>query len=108
VPLTLASDDPVAVALVQAIRTGDTGWLQRLLDEHPGLASARLHDGKRGSRTPLHVATDWPGYFPNGPAIVRLLAVAGADPSAPVTGGRHSKRRCTGRPAATTSTWPTR
>jgi uncharacterized protein len=68
VPLTLASDDPVAVALVQAIRTSDTGWLQRLLDEHPGLASARLHDGKGGSRTPLYVATDWPGYFPNGPA----------------------------------------
>ncbi len=90
-PLTLASDDPVAVALARAIRTGDTGRLQRLLDEHPGLASARLHDGKGESRTPLHVATDWPGYFPNSPAIVRLLAAAGADPSAPVTGGRHSE-----------------
>jgi ankyrin repeat protein len=91
VPLTLASDDPVAVALVEAIRAGDTGWLQRLVEENPGLAAARLRDAKGGSRTLLHVATDWPGYFPNGPAIVRLLAGAGADPSAPVTGGWHSE-----------------
>jgi ankyrin repeat protein len=90
-PVILASDDPVAVALVQAIRTGDTSSLQRLLDEHPGLASARLDDGGGGSRTPLHIVADWPGYFPNGPAIVRVLAAAGADPSAPVTGGRHSE-----------------
>ena len=26
--------------------------------------------------------TDWPGYFPNGPEIVRLLAEAGAGPNA--------------------------
>ena len=26
--------------------------------------------------------TDWPGYFPNGPEVVRLLVVAGADPDA--------------------------
>jgi ankyrin repeat protein len=29
------------------------------------------------------VATDWPGYFPNGPAVVRALLAAGGDPDAP-------------------------
>jgi uncharacterized protein len=78
------SNDPVAEAAVQAIREGDIAALERLLAEHPGLASDRIH----GSRTPLHVAADWPGYFPNGPAVVRMLIDAGADPSA-ATGGPH-------------------
>ncbi len=90
-PVTLASDDPVAVALVQAIHAGDTGAVRRLLEENPALASARLRDGKGGTRTPLHVAADWPGYFPNGAAIVPPLAGAGADPSAPVTGSWHAE-----------------
>ena len=34
------------------------------------LANEQIH----GSRTPLLVAADWPGYFPNGPATVRLRA----------------------------------
>jgi ankyrin repeat protein len=74
--------DPTAIALVQAIKTGDTATLSRLLQEHPGLASEQVH----GTRTPLHVATDWPGYFPNGPAVVRMLLEAGAEPNAVVTG----------------------
>jgi len=106
--VTLGSDDPVAVALIQAIRTGDIDALEHLLRQHPGLASARIQDSKGSSRTPLHVAADWPGYFPGGPAVVRLLAQAGADPSAPVIGAATRKRRCTGQPAATTSTSPTR
>jgi len=35
----------------------------------------------------LHVAADWPGYFPNGPAVVRVLVEAGADPRAAIGGG---------------------
>jgi hypothetical protein len=69
--------DAVARAAVQAIRTGDTAALSARLSENPGLANAQIH----GSRTPLLVVTDWPGYFPHGPAIVRLLIEAGADPS---------------------------
>jgi uncharacterized protein len=38
--------------------------------------------GRYGGRTPLHVATDWPGYFPNGPEVVRMLISAGAEPDA--------------------------
>jgi hypothetical protein len=57
-----------ADAAAEAIRTGDVDGLIRLLESHPGLANARI-----GPRTLLHVATDWPGHFPNGPAIVPAL-----------------------------------
>jgi ankyrin repeat protein len=72
------SQDPVAVAAVHAIRTGDTAALASLLADHPGLAAEPIHQ----TRTPLHVAADWPGYFPDGPATVGLLIDAGADPNA--------------------------
>jgi ankyrin repeat protein len=78
------SQDPVALAAVRAIRAGDTASLASLLSQHPGLAREHIHS----TRTPLHVAADWPGYFPAGPAIVRLLLDAGADPNAgAATGG---------------------
>jgi uncharacterized protein len=38
-----------------------------------------------GTRTSLHLVDDWPGYFPNGPEVVKLLISPGADPSAPAT-----------------------
>jgi ankyrin repeat protein len=50
------SQDPVAIAAVQAIRSGD-----------------------------------WPGYFPAGPAIVRLLIETGADPDAVVVKGAQAE-----------------
>lgn len=81
------SQDPVAVAAVQAIRTGDTTALASLLSQHPGLASEQIH----GTRTPLHVAADWPGYFPAGPVTVRLLIGAGADPNPVVTNGTQAE-----------------
>ncbi len=74
-------DDGVVSSLVEAIRTGDLVAIQKLLDENPGLASSRL-GGKAGTRTPLHVVTDWPGFFPDGPVVVRMLIAAGADPNA--------------------------
>lgn len=83
--------DPLVVSFVQAVRTGDVDALRRLLDEVPDLASKRAVDNKGGSRTALHVVTDWPGYFPNGPVIVKMLIDAGADPNAPATGGTFSE-----------------
>lgn len=82
--ITLPGDDPVAIRLVLAIRGGDTGAVGRLLADKPRLARARLAE-RGGTRTPLHVVTDWPGYFPGGPEIVRLLIGAGADPDAVTT-----------------------
>jgi uncharacterized protein len=89
--VTLQSGDPIATALVEAIRSGDLQSLERLLGERPGLAAASIADDKGGARTLLHVATDWPGRFPNGPAVVALLVDAGADPNAPVEGSWHAE-----------------
>jgi ankyrin repeat protein len=41
-----------------------------------------------GWRTPLHTATDWPGYFPAAPAAVAMLLEAGADPNDDCGGDR--------------------
>ena len=83
----IPSDSQVAIELVVAVHAGDTGTVRRLLRDDPALASARLTGKDGGSGTPLHLVTDWPGYFPNGPEIVRLLIGAGADPNA-LTAGR--------------------
>jgi hypothetical protein len=83
---TLPPDDDRAAALLAAIRSGDLGRLTRVLDEDAGLASVWVRGRKGPGRSTLHVVTDWPGYFRNGPAIVRLLVAAGADPNAAIGG----------------------
>jgi uncharacterized protein len=77
----IPENDPRAVELVAAVRGGDVDKIRQLLTADPRLARAWLVGRNDGFRTPLHVATDWPGYFPNGPQIVHLLIQAGADPS---------------------------
>jgi uncharacterized protein len=89
--VTLRADDPVAAELAEAIRGGDVQAVERVVGERPELAAARIVDDKGGARTPLHVATDWPGHFPNGPAVIAMLVRAGADPNAPVEGSRHAE-----------------
>jgi uncharacterized protein len=73
-------------AAVDAIRSGDVEGLRKLLHENPSLTTARID----GSRTLLHVATDWPGHFPNGPSTVAILIEHGADVNAAFV-GRHSE-----------------
>src|SRR5439155_7014062 len=73
------TDDPLAIAGATAIRTGDLGTLERLLANNPDLANLQIEGRKGGYRTLLHVVADWPGYFPNGPVVVRLLLANGAD-----------------------------
>jgi ankyrin repeat protein len=76
-------DGPATAAAVAAIRSGDLETLQRLIEEWPDLVTSRL-DG----RTALHVVTDWPGFYPNGPAVVAVLVAAGADPDVDTGGDR--------------------
>src|SRR5215475_1226630 len=77
--------DRGAVELRLAVHAGDVEAVQRLLRNDPALATARLGSKDSGTATPLHLVTDWPGYFPNGPQVVRLLIDSGADPNALTT-----------------------
>lgn len=75
---------PVEDAAVQAVRAGDVPALRQLLADNPGLASTRL--AHHGERSLLHVATDWPGHYPNVAATISALLAAGADVDAPSIG----------------------
>src|SRR6516162_3487286 len=81
----MPDDHAAAVELRAAVQAGDVETIQRLLREDPALATARLGSKDTGTATPLHLVADWPGYFPNGPRIVRLLIDTGADPNALTT-----------------------
>ena len=72
---------------IAAIRTGDIDSLNRILEENPVLVQSRVD----GQRTLLHVATDWPGHFPNVRASVSVLVSRGADVNAAFV-GHHSER----------------
>jgi ankyrin repeat protein len=82
---SIPDDDQVAAELRSAVHAGDAEAIQRLIRNDPALATARLGSKDSGTATPLHLVTDWPGYFPNGPQIVRLLIDAGANPNALTT-----------------------
>lgn len=84
--ITLPGDAQAVVQLLDAVRGGDVELVRRLVSENPDLAQARFA-GRGGTSTALHFVTDWPGYFPNGPDIVKVLIGAGADPNALTTGG---------------------
>jgi ankyrin repeat protein len=75
-----------AAAAVEAISSGDTKSLKRLLSQNSNLANARVDD----KRTLLHVATDWPGHFPNNMETIAVLVASGADVNAAFA-GRHSE-----------------
>jgi uncharacterized protein len=74
-----------ALRLGQAIRTGNLELLRRLSEDSTQLATSPV-GGPFKTPTPLHVVADWPGYFPNGLQIVRILIEAGADPNTRGTG----------------------
>jgi hypothetical protein len=86
------SEDLIKSA-VEAINGGNIEVLKRLLVENPELATIRL--GRATSTNPremslLHVATDWPGHYPNGAETVAVLVAAGADVNARFE-GRHTE-----------------
>ena len=79
-------DSQAAAGLRLAVHAGDVEAIRRLLRDDPALASARITGKDGSSTTPLHLVTDWPGYFPNGREIARLLIGAGADTEARTEG----------------------
>lgn len=93
--LEVPAADPVALTISTAIREGDLSTLRTLLSKHPNLATALITspgpDGQPEGRTLLHIATDWPGHFPNVASTIQVLASAGADVSAPFRGGTHEE-----------------
>jgi len=85
--LTLEAFDPLAIATRLAIQDGQVATLAQLLAENPELAAARIADPRGcdppgAARSLLHVATDWPGHYPNGPQVVAVLIESGADVNA--------------------------
>ena len=86
--MILPEGDPVAIEVVRAVRRGDLKTLARLFSENPGLASVRLAGDSGVTRTLLHVATEWPGHFPNRATVITALVAAGAQIDARFTGPR--------------------
>jgi ankyrin repeat protein len=76
----------VQVDIGHAIRSGDVSAVTAYLIDNP--RSTRLYID--GQRTLLHVATDWPGNFPNVDQVIRLLIEHGADVNAPFH-GQHAE-----------------
>lgn len=70
-----------------AIRAGAVRRVREMLAADGALAKERLD----GQRTLLHVATDWPGHFPNVGETIAVLVKHGADVNAPFQ-GKHQER----------------
>jgi hypothetical protein len=75
---------------VTAIHAGEVASLKRLLHEHPGSGRAWLIETGEScggqQRSWLHVATDWPGHFPNVARTIEVLVGAGSDVNARFAG----------------------
>jgi ankyrin repeat protein len=84
--MSLPPDQPLAAAAVHAIHCGEVELLKQLVSQNADLLTTKID----GQRTLLHVATDWPGHFPNNAATVSALVACGADVNAAFT-GRHSE-----------------
>lgn len=88
----VSRDDAVGQACLRVIQEGDVAGLKRLLDENRPLGQAWLVSGDaeraggEQQRSLLHVATDWPGHFPNVDVTIVVLAQAGADVNARFVG----------------------
>lgn len=78
---TIQFDSPPTVASIAAIQSGNISDLCKILIENPELVTVGIVGKESGEsiRSLLHVATDWPGHFPNCCETIRVLLAAGAD-----------------------------
>ncbi len=88
--MILRTDDPLAREVIHSINGGDLDSLERMFAAHPELPAAQIGDS-RGSKALLHVVTDWPGFFPNGPTVAKLLIASGSNPNARTEGAKHEE-----------------
>lgn len=91
--MRIPATDPLAAAVRHAITAGELHALESLLSDNPELATSTLISPCPAGweeRSLLHVATDWPGHYPEGPSTVRTLVAHGADVNARFI-GRHSE-----------------
>jgi ankyrin repeat protein len=82
--MELTTNDPLALAVTSAIQGGRVDELRDLLAANPDLVRSVVRDRKGVRRSLLHIASDWPGHFPNAATTVTTLIQAGADPNAVV------------------------
>jgi ankyrin repeat protein len=82
--MELTTNDPLAIAVTSAIHAGHVDELRELLASNPNLAKATIGDRAGVRRSLLHIASDWPGHFPNAATAVTALIDAGADANAVV------------------------
>ena len=76
--------DPRATAAIEAIHKGDD---HGCVNFSPTTAAGHRGTGEHPDDPPLlHVATDWPGHYPNGPQVIAVLVDAGAEVGTRFTG----------------------
>jgi uncharacterized protein len=90
VTTTIPAGDPLALAAIAAVQGDDVAAVERMLADHPELATPRVEDEHAAqgplSFTLLHKAVDAPGHRPAGPAVIAALLAAGADVDARYAG----------------------
>jgi ankyrin repeat protein len=89
--LSLRANDKQAATIVEVIQGGEVERLERILEQFPDLATVRIVDARGVARSLLHIATDWPGHFPNGAKTIAVLIAAGADVNATMAGPKGSR-----------------
>lgn len=80
--MNISHKEPLAISTISAIQNGDVETLKGLLVDNPKLISAWIIDSNGVGRSLLHIATDWPGHFPNVKETMEALISAGADVNA--------------------------
>lgn len=84
---SIPQNQPLAVAVIQAIQSGNIITLKTLLNKNQNLANSYIYDEAHDTkRSLLHIATDWPGHFPNVAETIKLLIEAGTNVNAIIEG----------------------